>query len=51
MVSGAGSAMNQYYGINKTLGGTMLALVSLFSVMLGMNKANIHSRLWVLQNS
>lgn len=38
MVSGAGSAMNQYYGINKTLGGTMLALVSLFSVMLGMNK-------------
>ena len=38
MVSGAGSAINQYYGINKTLGGTTLALVSLFSVMLGMNK-------------
>lgn len=38
MISGAGSAMNQYYGINKTLGGIILALLALVSVMLGMNK-------------
>lgn len=38
MVSGAGATINQYYGIDKTVGGIILALLALASVMLGMNK-------------
>lgn len=38
MVSGAGAAINQYYGMNKMLGGVILALISMVSVMMGMNK-------------
>ena len=38
MISGAGSTINQYYGINRNLGGFVLALICLISVMLGMDK-------------
>lgn len=38
MISGAGAAINQYYGINKTLGSLILVLLSLGSILLGMNK-------------
>ena len=38
MISGAGAAINQYFGINKSIGVVLLTLVSLFSVMLGMEK-------------
>lgn len=38
MVSGAGATINQYYGINKTVGCIILALLALISVMMGMNK-------------
>ncbi|WP_419743174.1 hypothetical protein [Paraclostridium dentum] len=38
MVAGAGAAMNQYYGIDKNLGGLLLAIITMISVILGMNK-------------
>lgn len=38
MISGAGSAINQYYGISKEIGSIALAIVSLISVLLGINK-------------
>lgn len=38
MISGAGAAMNQYYGISKTMGSLVLVLLSLVSIVLGMNK-------------
>lgn len=38
MVSGAGATINQYYGVNKTIGCIVLALLALISVMMGMNK-------------
>ncbi|MGL4730532.1 MAG: hypothetical protein ACRCW0_02980, partial [Clostridium sp.] len=38
MVAGAGAAMNQYYGIDKNIGGLLLAIITMISVILGMNK-------------
>lgn len=38
MISGAGAAMNQYYGISKNLGSLILVLLSLISILLGLNK-------------
>ncbi|MGL5316372.1 MAG: YkvI family membrane protein [Peptostreptococcaceae bacterium] len=38
MISGAGSAINQYFGINKSIGVIILALLSLISVMMGIEK-------------
>ncbi|WP_250675890.1 hypothetical protein LZ906_007970 [Paraclostridium ghonii] len=38
MIAGAGAAMNQYYGIDKNVGGILLAIVTMVSVILGMNK-------------
>ena len=38
MISGAGATLTQYYGINKTIGQVLIGLLSLISVMLGMNK-------------
>ena len=38
MIAGAGAAMNQYYAINKNLGGFLLAIVTMISIILGMNK-------------
>lgn len=38
MISGAGATINQYYGINKTIGGIILAIITMISVIMGMNK-------------
>lgn len=38
MISGAGSTLTQYYGINKNIGQVLLGLLSLISVMMGMDK-------------
>lgn len=38
MISGAGASMNQYYGMDKNLGGILLAILTMVSVILGMNK-------------
>lgn len=38
MVSGAGAAINQYYGISKTIGSLILSMVVVLSVLLGINK-------------
>lgn len=38
MISGAGASINQYYGIDKNIGALILALLALFSVLMGMNK-------------
>lgn len=38
MLSGAGAAINEYYGISKNLGSFILAIVTLCSVLLGINK-------------
>lgn len=38
MVSGAGAAINQYYGISKSLGSLILIILALISIILGMNK-------------
>ncbi|WP_373601044.1 YkvI family membrane protein [Paraclostridium bifermentans] len=38
MISGAGATLNQYYGINKTVGGSILAIITMISVIKGMDK-------------
>ena len=38
MLSGAGASINQYYGISKNLGSLILAIITLCSVLLGINK-------------
>lgn len=38
MISGAGSTINEYYGINKNIGGVLLAIITMVSVIMGMNK-------------
>lgn len=38
MISGAGATLNQYYGINKMIGGIMLATVTMVSVIKGIDK-------------
>ena len=38
MISGAGSSMNQYYGIDKNIGSLILAITCLVTVLLGMDK-------------
>lgn len=38
MISGAGASISQYYGIQKEIGSLIIALLSLISVVLGMNK-------------
>ncbi len=38
MLSGAGASINQYYGISKNLGSMILAIITLASVLLGINK-------------
>lgn len=38
MISGAGASINEYYGINKQIGSLIIALISLISVVLGMDK-------------
>ncbi|MEF9990707.1 MAG: hypothetical protein RRZ84_02300 [Romboutsia sp.] len=38
MISGAGAAMNQYYGISKNLGSMILVILVLGSILLGMNR-------------
>lgn len=38
MLSGAGASINQYYGISKNLGSFILAIITLASVLLGINK-------------
>lgn len=38
MISGAGATINQYYGINKTIGGIILAIITMISVIMGINK-------------
>jgi len=38
MLSGAGASINQYYGISKNIGALVLAIVTLCSVLLGINK-------------
>ncbi|WP_296646899.1 YkvI family membrane protein [Romboutsia sp. 13368] len=38
MLSGAGASINQYYGISKNLGSMILAIITLVSVLLGINK-------------
>lgn len=38
MVSGAGSAINQYYGISKSIGSLMIVLLAVGSILLGLNK-------------
>lgn len=38
MISGAGASINQYYGVNKWIGSLLISLLSLISVILGMNK-------------
>jgi uncharacterized membrane protein YkvI len=38
MISGAGATMNQYYGVDKTIGGIILAIITMISVIMGMNK-------------
>lgn len=38
MISGAGASINQYYGIDKNIGALILTIISLGSVLLGINK-------------
>ncbi|MCI9259820.1 MAG: hypothetical protein HFJ16_06230 [Romboutsia sp.] len=38
MLSGAGASINQYYGISKNIGSLILAIITLCSVLLGINK-------------
>lgn len=38
MVSGAGASINQYYGISKEIGSFIMIILSLLSVLIGMNK-------------
>lgn len=38
MVSGAGAAINQYYGISKSLGSLLIVFLALASILLGLNK-------------
>ncbi|MGL6106023.1 YkvI family membrane protein [Romboutsia sp.] len=38
MISGAGASINQYYGIEKNIGALILAIFTLGSVLLGINK-------------
>lgn len=38
MISGAGASINQYYGIEKMLGCTIVGVITLASVLLGMDK-------------
>lgn len=38
MISGAGATINEYYGINKNIGGVSLAIITMISVIMGMNK-------------
>lgn len=38
MLSGAGASINQYYGISKNMGSLILAIITLCSVLLGINK-------------
>lgn len=38
MLSGAGASINEYYGINKNIASFILAIVTLCSVLLGINK-------------
>ena len=38
MIAGAGAAINQYYGINKMLGCILMSIITMISVILGMNK-------------
>ena len=38
MLSGAGASINQYYGVSKNLGSFILAILTLASVLLGINK-------------
>lgn len=38
MLSGAGASINQYYGVSKNIGSLTLALITLFSVILGIKK-------------
>ena len=38
MLSGAGASINQYYGISKNFGSLILAIITLCSVLLGINK-------------
>ena len=40
MLSGAGASINQYYGISKNTGSLILAIITLFSVVLGINKVS-----------
>lgn len=38
MISGAGAAINQYYGIDKNIGSLMLVVLVLISIVMGMNR-------------
>ena len=38
MIAGAGASINQYYGLDKLMGSLILAIISLISVLMGMNK-------------
>lgn len=38
MVSGAGTSINQYYGIEKNIGSLIMVVISLISVLMGINK-------------
>lgn len=38
MIAGAGSSINQYYGLDKQIGSLLVTIISLISVLIGINK-------------